>query len=63
VKKQQPTSGKTVSSVILTVNDWQTASNAKRRQRYFIYIVTDAPSAEPPLSACLILRSMWMRKN
>ncbi len=41
--------GKSVSRVDLTVNEWRTACDAKRRDRYYIYIVTDALSAAPSI--------------
>lgn len=51
--------GKTVSSVTLTVNEWQTANNVRRRDRYFIYIVTDALSAAPRIE-CLLNPALYV---
>jgi hypothetical protein len=39
--------GKTVSNVNLTANEWDAACDPSRKDRYFIYIVTDALSAAP----------------
>jgi len=41
--------GKSVSSVNLTVNEWEAACDGSRRHRYYIYIVTDALSATPSI--------------
>jgi hypothetical protein len=41
--------GKTVSSINLTVNEWDAARDAARRDRYCIYIVTNALSAAPSI--------------
>jgi hypothetical protein len=39
--------GKTVSSVNLTANEWDAACDPSRRDRYFIYLVTNALSSAP----------------
>jgi hypothetical protein len=39
--------GKTISAVNLTVNEWQAACDAVRRDRYYIYVVTSALSGKP----------------
>jgi hypothetical protein len=39
--------GRVVSSVNLTLNEWIVAMQASRRDRYWIYIVTEALSAAP----------------
>ena len=39
--------GKVISCVNLTVNEWEAACDAARRDRYYIYIVTNALSATP----------------
>ena len=39
--------GKTVSSVDLTVNEWEAACHPSKRGRYRIYIVTKVLSARP----------------
>jgi hypothetical protein len=41
--------GKTISCVNLTVNEWEAACDAARRDRYYIYIVTNALSAAPTI--------------
>ena len=45
--------GKTVSSVNLTVNEWEAACSLARRDRYYIYIVTNALSAKPNIERLL----------
>jgi hypothetical protein len=39
--------GKTISAVCLTVNEWEAACDPKRREQYYIYIVTNALSKNP----------------
>lgn len=39
--------GKAISCVDLTVNEWEAACHAEKRERYYIYLVTDALSAVP----------------
>jgi MrcB-like, N-terminal domain/Domain of unknown function (DUF3883) len=39
--------GKAILGVSLTVNEWEAACDEKRRDRYYIYIVTSALSATP----------------
>ncbi len=39
--------GKTISSINLTANEWGAAKDTRRRERYYIYLVTNALSATP----------------
>jgi hypothetical protein len=39
--------GRTVSAVFLTINEWQAACHSTRRERYYVYIVTNALSKSP----------------
>jgi hypothetical protein len=39
--------GKTISAVNLTINEWQAACDPLRRDRYYIYLVTNALSPKP----------------
>ena len=41
--------GKPVASVALTVNEWQAACDTRRRNRYYIYLVSNALSAMPSI--------------
>jgi Domain of unknown function (DUF3883)/MrcB-like, N-terminal domain len=41
--------GKAIACVTLTVNEWETARDTARRDRYYIYIVTNALSAAPTI--------------
>jgi hypothetical protein len=41
--------GKAISCVNLTVNEWEVACDAAQRDRYYIYIVTNALSATPSI--------------
>jgi hypothetical protein len=41
--------GKAVSGITVTVNEWQAACDSRWRDRYFIYIVSDALSAAPKI--------------
>jgi hypothetical protein len=41
--------GKAVSSVYLSANEWEAACAKRRRDRYYIYIVTNALSAAPSI--------------
>lgn len=41
--------GKTISSVNLSVNEWEAARDKARRDRYYIYLVTNALSAAPSI--------------
>jgi hypothetical protein len=39
--------GKAISCITLTVNEWHAACSAKRKERYYIYLVTNALSVAP----------------
>jgi hypothetical protein len=41
--------GKPVTSVALTVNEWQAACDTRQRNRYYIYLVSNALSAMPSI--------------
>lgn len=41
--------GKTISNICLTANEWRSAQHVDRRERYYLYIVTNALSAEPQI--------------
>jgi 5-methylcytosine-specific restriction enzyme MrcB-like protein/uncharacterized protein DUF3883 len=39
--------GKAISCINLTINEWQAACNTKRKERYYIYLVTNVLSVAP----------------
>lgn len=41
--------GKSISSVDLTANEWEAARDAARRDRYYVYLVTNALSSAPSI--------------
>ena len=43
------TTGKTITSVDLTENEWKAASNPENRKKYYLYLVTEALSDSPPI--------------
>ncbi len=43
------TTGKILNSIELTVNEWQAAQSEERKERYFIYLVTNAFSSKPDI--------------
>ena len=51
------TTGKTITSVDITDNEWKAASNLKYRENYYLYLVTEAlTTASPPIQ---ILKNPW----
>ena len=54
------TTGKTITSVDLTENEWKAASKPENRKKYYLYLVTEALSDSPPIQ---ILRNPWDRVN
>ena len=50
--------GKEISSVTLTVNEWQAACDPSLRDRYNIYLVTNALSANPSIEIMRNLASI-----
>ena len=51
------TTGKTITSVDLTENEWKAASNPENRENYYLYLVTEAlATTSPPIQ---ILQNPW----
>ncbi len=42
------TTGKTITSVDLTENEWKAASNPENRENYYLYLVTEALNTDSP---------------
>ena len=42
------TTGKTITSVDLTENEWKAASNPENRENYYLYLVTEALDTDSP---------------
>ena len=46
--KVKSTTGKTITSVDLTENEWKAASNPENRENYYLYLVTEALKTDSP---------------
>ena len=57
------TTGKTITSVDLTENEWKAASNPENRENYYLYLVTEALETDSPPIQTLQNPYDWVSKG